>query len=212
MLRANVSAELPRFLGAAKYVDLRSEPLNEDRYLELLQDIHGIESTPKPPLGRNPFTGTPAPHVASNVREDPARYLSPALTGSVSSFDYTNNNGRYAIGAGNREFTVQFAQSGHGSIYLLNDPADIRTIALAPNVANPEEVGDASRYDGSSRHRTIKVGDAGILRNHDDYWAAVFIDQVLIRETSPNRTPSVSFRYHIPAVPDPVFSCGLTAA
>ena len=109
------------------------------------------------------------------------------------------------MGAKERAFTLAFATSGHGSIYIMNDPPDIKTVALAAAVKAPEDVGDASSHDGSSRHRTIRVGDAAILRNQNNYWAAVFVDQVLTRETSPTGDPKIIFRDFIPAVPTPAF-------
>lgn len=204
VLRNNTEGRLPRFLGAARYIDFRDDDVYEERYHELLQELHGIQATPKPPLGRNPFAAMSDEEVPVALRHDPARYVTPALEGEVS-FDYTNNDGRYVIGAGDRSFTLRFSTSGHGSIYILNDPPDIKAVALAPGVALPEQVGDASAYDGSSRHRAIRVGDAAILRNRNNYWAAVFVDEVLTRETSPTGEPQITFRYYIPPVPSPVF-------
>jgi hypothetical protein len=109
------------------------------------------------------------------------------------------------VGAGERAFTLNFGTRGPGSIYILNDPADISTVALAPGVRTPEEVGDASSYDGSSRTRSIHVGDAAILRNRNNYWAAVFVDEVLTRESSPSGEPRITLRYSIPSVPSPAF-------
>jgi hypothetical protein len=94
---------------------------------------------------------------------------------------------------------------GHGSIYMMSDAADITTIALAPGVKTAEDVGDASSYDGSSRTRGVRVGDAAILRNRHSYWAAVFVDEVLTRDSSPTGEPRITFRYVIPALPMPTF-------
>lgn len=199
-LRDNESGTLPRFLGAAKYVDFRVDDLTNQPYFELLQGLHGLEPTPKPPLGRNPFRALPLDEVESALREDAARYVMPALEGQVT-FDYSNNNGRYVIGAGERKFTVQFGESGYGSVYVLSDPDDIKTVALARGVSSPDQLDDAATYDASSRHRTIRVGDAAILRNVKNYWAAVFVDRVYVRETGPTGEPQVTFRYSIPPVP-----------
>jgi len=204
VLRDNPEARLPRFLGAAKYIDFRGDDGYEERYYELLQELHGLQPTPKPPLGKNPFATMSDQELPVALRHDPARYAMPALKGELA-FDYTNNNGHFIIGTGERAFTLNFSGSGHGSIYIYNDPADIETVALAPGVRTPEEVGDASSYDGSSRVRTIRVGDAAILRNRNDYWAAVFVDEVVTRESSPTREPSITLRYFIPPVPTPTF-------
>lgn len=205
VLRNNPERALPRFLGTAKYVIFEAEADTEHAYYELLQDLHGIDPTPKPPLGRNPFAtrADEDPRVA--VQQNPARYLSPALEG-VAAFNYTNNNGRYTIGAGERSFTLAFSPGGHGMIWVYNSPADIKTIALAPHVTDREEVGDASIYDGSSRTRLVQVGDSVILRNRGDYWAAAFIDEVTTRETDPTGEPRIRFRYFIPPTPDTDFA------
>jgi hypothetical protein len=124
------------------------------------------------------------------------------------TFDYANNNGLYAIGAGDRSFTIQFGTAGYGSIHVMSDPANIKSVALARGAAGPEQVGDASIYDASSRVRTARVGDAVILQNTNGYWAAVFIDTVYVRDTGPTGEPQVTFRYVIPPVPSPHFSDG----
>ncbi len=202
VLRDNPAARLPRFLGAAKYINLRVGSDYEEGYYELLQDLHGHQATPKPPLGRNPFMSHMDGETPIALRDDPARYVAPALQSEVT-FDYTNNDGRFVIGSGDRAFTLTFTDCGYGAIYIYNDPADIKTVALAPAVKTPEGVGDASLFDGSSRTRTIRVGDAAILRNRNDYWAAVFVDEVLPRGSSPTGEARMTFRYFIPAVPDP---------
>lgn len=204
VLRDNSSSALPRFLGAAKYVDLRDEPYSEAAYYELLQGLFGLEVTPKPPLGRNPFAARPPEEVESALWHDAARYVQPALEETVT-FAYDNNDGRYVIGAGERSFTVAFSTAGYGSIHVMSDPADIKSVALARGVTGAEQIRDASNYDASSRVRTARVGDAVILRNKSDYWAAVFIDEVYIRDTGPTGEPQATFRYLIPPVPSPYF-------
>lgn len=169
VLRDNDQAQLPRFLGAARHIDFRNEDDYEEKYYELLQELHGLQATPKPALGKNPFATLPDEEVPVALRQDPARYVMPALEGDIS-FDYSNNDGRFIVGTGERAFTLQFFTGGHGVIYISNDTADINTVALAPGVRTHDEIGDATAYDGSSRVRTIRVGDAAILRNRKNYW------------------------------------------
>ncbi len=104
------------------------------------------------------------------------------------TFDYSNNSGRYVIGAGDRTFTLAFGESGRGSIYLYNDPKDIRTVALAPGVMD-----------------VAGIGDAGVLCNDKGYWAAVFIDNVDTRASSPSGQPSITFRFFVTGTPNPWF-------
>ncbi|MGJ9372247.1 toll/interleukin-1 receptor domain-containing protein [Nesterenkonia sp. CF4.4] len=204
VLRDNGDGTLPRFLGAAKYVDFRDQPYSEKEYYELLHELHGLQPTPKPRLGRNPFAAISSEDWGGALRHDPARYVEPALVETVT-FNYDNNNGCYVIGAGDRSFTVRFSSAGYGSIHVYSDPSDIKSIALARGVTGPEQVGDASSYDASSRHRTARVGDAVILRNVNDHWAAVFINKVDNRDTGPTGEPQVTFNYVIPPVPSPEF-------
>ncbi|MCD0443658.1 toll/interleukin-1 receptor domain-containing protein [Glycomyces sp. A-F 0318] len=202
ILRNNPEKELPRFLGAAKYIDFDDDERFEENYLELLHELHGLQATPKPPLGTNPFTTLTAREIAPALRHDPARYVMPELKGEVV-FDYTNNDGRFRIGAGERTFTLAFSEAGRGSIYIYHDPVDIKTVALVPEVNDPADIGDASAYDASSRARTIKVGDAAVLRNQQDYWAAVFVDEVHTREGSGEA--AIKFRYFIPPMVTALF-------
>ncbi|CAN5817153.1 hypothetical protein BH23ACT2_BH23ACT2_04130 [soil metagenome] len=202
-LRDNPEGRLPTFMGAAWYADFRNGEEYEDRYFELLQALHRVPSKPKPPLGPNPFEAS-VDDAAIAVRHSAARYVAPAVGGDVT-FDYSNNNGRHVIGAGDRAFTLSFSTAGRGSVHIYNDPPDIKTVALAAGAASAGDIGDASIYDGSSRSRTIRVGDAAILRNQHDYWAAVFVDEVHTRDSGPTGDPFIAFRYFITGIPNPHF-------
>ncbi len=190
------SPEMPTFLGAAKYVDFRDDTLHEQNYAELIHDIHGRQIQAVPPLGPSPFGLVPQPEVSHALRNDPARYVSPAASGQVT-FDYTNNSGNYVIGAGDMAFTVMVTEAGHGSVHVYRDPADIQTVALAPKATNFEGVKDASQFDSSSRSRTIKVGEAAILRNVAGYYAVLLLDWVVTRESAVDGQHQMTFRYKI---------------
>lgn len=189
-------ASLPTFMGAAKYIDFRPDDRYEEKYVALLRELHGMPVPAKPPLGTNPFASSMAEDVDATLRESRARYVSPAVTGEVE-FDYENNNGRYVFGTGNTEFVVRFSGAGHGSIHAYTDQTGLKSLALVPHASTPEDVGDASMYDGSSRVRTPRTGDAIVLRNAHDYWAVVFIDEVLTRDTSPSGYAGLKARYVI---------------
>lgn len=103
-LRENPDGELPAFMGTPWFSDMRNDDEFEVRYFELLGALHRVPGKPKPPLGPNPFQSS-ADDVAIAVRHSPARYVAPALEGTVT-FDYSNNNGRHVIGAGDRQFTL----------------------------------------------------------------------------------------------------------
>jgi hypothetical protein len=207
ILRENPDGELPDFMGTPWFCDMRNDDEYEKKYFELLSALHRKPGKPKPPLGPNPFEAG-ADDVAIAVRHSPARYVEPALQGTVT-FDYSNNNGQYVIGAGDRKFTLRFGSAGTGRIHLYNDPKDIQTVALAAGIAEVAGIGDASIYDGSSRHRVLRVGDAGVLRNDKDYWAAVFVDNVDHRSSS---EPSITFRFSVTSTPNPQFPTEATPA
>lgn len=189
-------ASLPAFMGAAKYVDFRADDSYEEKYVALLRELHGMPVPAKPPLGPNPFVSSVAEDVDATLRESRARYVSPAVTGEFE-FDYENNNGQYVLGTGDTEFVVHFSRAGHGSIHALTDGTGLKSLALVPHASRPEDVGDASKFDGSSRYRTPRTGDAIVLRNAHDYWAVVFIDEVLTRDTSPSGFAGLKARYII---------------
>ncbi len=199
------SPKMAAFLGSAKYVDFLDDANYEEKYAELLHDIHGRQIQAVPPLGRNPFNLMPPAEVPNALRNDAARYVSPAASGGVA-FDYTNNSGHYVIGSGDMAFTISMSEAGHGSIYVLQDPPNIHTVALAPNVTDFEEIADANLFDSSSRHRTIKVGDAAILRNLAGYYVVLLLDRVVTRESADDGQHQVEFRYRIQTNKSAVFS------
>jgi hypothetical protein len=115
---------VPTFLSSRVYIDFRDDLAYEARYAELLRDIHGQQSKPRPPLGPNPFTSVPAPS-APLISFGPERYVSPAMSGTVM-FDYSNNNGRYVLGAGDMAFETAWSGGGT-SIHAYKDPPSIRS-------------------------------------------------------------------------------------
>lgn len=201
VLRNTHTNLLPRFLGSAKYIDMREDVAVEGAYEDLLRALWRTPRTPKPVLGPNPFAQHGEDFVAAALRESAARYTWPAPQGQVT-WPYTYNSGRFIIGSGEQAFTIQVSTAGHGSVHFLSDPADIRTVALAQAATGPQELDDPATYDGSSRARTVRVGDAAILRNENGYWAAVFVDTVTTRDTDPDGEPRMVFRYVIGTRPN----------
>ena len=85
-------------------------------------------------------------------------------------FNYTNNNGTYPIGHGDRTFTTTWSKASDTSIHAYNDASDIHNIAMAPNVSDLEQI-PVLTLDYSSRTRTPKIGDAVVWRNTHGYYA-----------------------------------------
>ena len=197
VLRNNPDGRKPRFLGAARHIDFRDEVWYEDSLWELICDLHGRQVLAKPPLGADPFAESPTEAQArADVRHRAGRYTSAPLEGNVT-FPYSNNSGRYVLGSGDLETTVEVSEAGHGSVYLLNDPVDVASVALVRDVSSFAEVGEATQADASSRSRTIRVGDAAVIKNAHGYWTALLLDEVTTRDTSEVGEPTMRFRYRV---------------
>lgn len=116
----NAEPLLRTFLGARVFMDFRDDLAYESKYAELIRDLHGQQIKPRPPLGRNPFKETPA-SVAPLISFGPERYVSPAMSGVVT-FDYSNNNGRFVVGAGDMAFETAWSGGSSHSIHAYTDP------------------------------------------------------------------------------------------
>lgn len=195
---------LPTFLGSALYIDFRDDDRFERNYVELIHEIFGEQIIARPPLGPNPFSRPTVVPVTTRLSMEPARYVSPALSGHVT-FEYSNNNGKFHIGSGDKSFTLMWTEAGYGVIHFYSDPDNIRSVALAPSIKSFAELGDATRFDNSSRSRSARVGDVAIFENTHGYYAAVRILRVLTRGSSDKGEYELQFEYSIQANHTPVF-------
>lgn len=185
---------VPIFLSSRVYIDFRNDLAYEGRYAELLRDIHGQQIKPRPPLGPNPFVVIPAATVPL-ISFGPERYVSPAMSGTVT-FDYSNNNGRYVLGAGDMAFETAWSRGGNTSIYAYTDPPSIRSVALAHGTKEITDIIDASTYDTSSRVRNPHLGEVVIWQNTAGYYLATKIVRL---HSSGHGAPSdeITFAYEI---------------
>jgi hypothetical protein len=180
IVRNNMSKDkVPTFLLGRRYIDMTDDAAFEASYTELLRDIHGEPVAPRPALGENPFAKVAVP-IEPRVSFTSERYVSPANTGTVA-FDYSNNNGSYVLGAGDMAFETRWSRSGNDSIYVLNDPSSIRTVAIAMGATKIEDVADATAHDTSSRHRSPHTGEGVIWQNTAGYFLATKITSVKSR-------------------------------
>lgn len=185
----------PIFLDGVRYADFRDDEKWDSSYSELLYDLYGQQIQPKPVLGKNPFASDNTVITAQAIRFDQTAFASSALSGTVA-FPYDDNNGRFVIGNGVNAFTLAVSTAGHGSIHFLNAPSDISSIALAAST-RLEDVQSPESYDGSSRYRTVRVGDSVVLVNTAGRVAAVEIVAVTIRDTATDGVPMLTLRYSI---------------
>lgn len=181
VIRNNPLTEvLPTFLSSRLYVDFRDEQAFEARYTELLRDIHGQPVAPRPALGPNPFLQS-MPEIEPRVSFAPERYVSPALLGTVT-FDYSNNNGCFIVGAGDMLFETAWSGGGSTSIHAYTDPTSIRTVAIATNVVDIADIADAAVYDTSSRVRSPHLGEIVVWRNTGGYYLATRVEKLQSRD------------------------------
>jgi len=170
---------LPTFLSSRIYIDFRDDVIYEIKYAELLRDIHGQAINPRPALGLNPFAQTMT-DIEPRLSFSPERYASPSLSGTVT-FDYSNNNGRYIVGAGDMAFETAWSGGGNTAIHAYNDPPSIRSVALVTDTNHISSITDARFYDTSSRVRMPQVGEIVVWQNSSGYYLATRIDDVKYR-------------------------------
>lgn len=185
---------LPTFLSTRMYTDFRDDRQFETRYAELLRDIHGQPVAPRPALGPNPFTQA-VPDVDPKVSFAPERYVSPALSGTVT-FNYSNNNGRFMVGAGDMLFETAWSSGGLTSVHAYADPPSIRTVAIATDVSNFADIADAKIYDTSSRARSPHLGEIVVWRNTSGYWLATRVEKLQSRSHG-SLADEITFSYVI---------------
>lgn len=195
------SVVLPIFLGSRVYIDFREQSKYEEKYAELIREIHGVKIKSRPQLGNNPFKEEfEFKNPPLSMR--PERYVSSALSGWVT-FNYSNNNGCYTIGAGDMAFETTWSGASNTSIHVYTDPPSIRSVALAIGIKVISDIEDASMFDISSRVRTAHLGEIVVVQNTAGYYAAVKINKLKSRShgqpqdevtftyaIQPNRTPS----------------------
>ena len=100
-------------------------------------------------------------------------YVSPYYSGSFV-FNYSNNNGCFAIGQKEKIFTTKWSKASNISIHAYSDSTDIDSMALIKNVNDITNL-DYIDADFSSRCRTAQIGDAIIWKNINGYYAVTKI-------------------------------------
>ena len=121
--------------------------------------------------------------------------MNQRLSGRVT-FDYSNNNGKYIIGNNELLFETAWSKASDDSIYILNDPASIKGVALALGKHRITDINDASSYDMTSRTRTPQEGEIVILKNRFGNYAALKIIDIKDRTRSDDRD-ELTFEYVI---------------
>ena len=193
----------PTFLGGRMYISFEEAHLYESKYEELLRDILDEPVLPIPPIGKNPFQ-TIKEFAQQKFIPNSEKYLSPATSGTVT-FDYSNNNGRYFIGQGELMFEIDFSKSSDRDIQLLNDPSSIKTVSIAKDIKNINEIKDARIFDGSSRIRRPAINEVAVLQNTNGFYSAIRILDIK-DDTRNDKNDEITFEYFIQTNGSPDFT------
>jgi hypothetical protein len=105
---------------------------------------------------------------------DDAAYRDKRLKGTVT-FDYSNNDHRFAIGEGLHLFETQWSKASDVRIHAVRDAPSIEAIAVAKGACEISDVTDATVYDFSSRDRSPDLGQIVVWRNVNGLYAATKI-------------------------------------
>ena len=187
--RENPDRLLPIFIGARLAADFNDDAAFEESYTALLRTLHGREILPRPPLGPNPFDGEGTAVPAFS----PERYADPNLTGVVT-FDYSNDDGNFDIGAGELHFGTHWSSASQQAIHCYR--SGNASIALVRKIGSVTEIGDATQYDTSSTTRTPNIGEFVVIRNRDGYYAAIKVLEILCQDRNGDHD-SLTFAYWI---------------
>lgn len=198
----DLAVKLPTFLDGRAYIDFSDEQLYEEKYFDLLRDIHEQPILPIPDIGKNPFQNIKSFAVQSFT---PAgeKYVSPAVSGSVA-FDYSNNDGFYSIGQAQLLFNLRFSKASDTAIHVYSDNTNV-SLAIAKNITELHTIEDGRIFDFSSRTRTAHVGQVVVFQNQNGYYAAVKI--IAIKDDSRGDVQDeLTFTYFIQANGSPNFT------
>lgn len=195
--------KMPTFLGTRKYISFEDPKLYETKYEELLRDILEEPVLPIPLIGKNPFKVVKE-FAQQKFLPKNEKYVSPSTFGIVT-FDYSNNNGGYFIGQGELVFELKFSKSSNWNIHLYNDSNSKRSVAIAKDVKEINEIEDARLFDGSSRVRCPKINQIAVLQNSNGFYAAIKILSIK-DDTRGAENDEITFEYKIQTNGSPNFS------
>lgn len=175
--RNNEEGVIPTFFGAALYADFNDDSKYFDSYRELLARIYNEDIVAKPALGENPYRKSSiiSQNISRNIEIENVKYYNPLMCGSVS-FDYTRNDHIFIIGSGEYQFTTQWSTAGMGSIYCYRDK--VRRLGYNALYTDFPPKEDITKFDFSSRCRTINEGQVVILENNNNKFVAIKVTKV----------------------------------
>jgi hypothetical protein len=174
---ASRSKKTPSFLGPRVYIDFENDSEYELKLIELARQIHGAPAISKPPLGPNPFSGTP---ITSMVTQPINPTSAPATVDKSLKDSWFSDEGVRAQSliskinlTGYMELRADVLHPlSKSQIELLNAVrlSEIRTFGwpIGITLENREEYRPRPYKDGIRAEVSIAEGD----RTSFDYWAA----------------------------------------
>ncbi len=171
------SKKTPSFLGPRLYIDFENDSEYEFKLIELARQIHGTPSISKPPLGPNPFSGTPIASVMTGTvgPTDTSAPDDKSLQNDWFSQEQTRAQGLISKISltGYMELRANVLHPlSKSQIELLNAVklSEIRTFGwpIGITLENREEYRPRPYKDGIKAEVSIAEGD----RTSFDYWAA----------------------------------------
>ncbi|RKE80852.1 toll/interleukin-1 receptor domain-containing protein [Chryseobacterium sp. AG363] len=203
LIKNNTERILPTSLNGRMYINFDDVALYEARYEELLRDLLGEIALPIPVIGKNPFENIIAFQAQKKFVPKSEKYLSPATSGTVS-FDYSNNDGTYAIGQHELQFHIKFSKASKERIHIYNGTNTVLTVAAVKDVDEINKIEDARNYDTSSRVRTISLGQIAVFQNRSGFFAAIKIKDI-DDDSRGDKNDQVIFDYVIQTNGTPIF-------
>ncbi|MFA7341143.1 MAG: deaminase [Candidatus Obscuribacterales bacterium] len=120
------------------------------------------------------------------------QYQANAASQGRVRFDYSKHNGVYSLGQDGYTFTTKWSKHSNRGIYALGE-----TPALAVDAKEFKDVTDASIYDASSRHVTVRTGELLVLRNSNQYFCLLKIIKIYDNTRPPDDRDELVFDYRI---------------
>lgn len=113
-----------------------------------------------------------ARQVSLAARSTDERFFSRPFRGRVT-FDYSSNNGCFAIGEGQHLFETRWSKASDTAIHAYTDSDSIKDLAIAKGANSLEAALEASsNFDYTSRVRTPRLGQIVVWRNTNGLLAA----------------------------------------
>jgi hypothetical protein len=121
-------------------------------------------------------------------------YSTPENSGRVT-FTYTNNNGKYRIGANDFAFDLSWSSCSSICVYLYSDY--IKEIAPVTDQIPIKTAKDASRYPKAIRWIRMTRGAQAVARNSKDKYALVKVIDIKAPFDDSSESEEVVFEYQI---------------